>query len=546
MPGSEDGSAAPSYSVPGTPVVSLEYPCIVENTEKAIDMLGGRKEVAQILLPNNEKPLGLKFRPHDPAGRTVIPHNKQTNNLLLSITVPKRTGRKRKRGSGEPFQESPADRHSRKDVAYLLRSLNDNPQRYQTEVVGSIQSTHVWRTMPDLVYSSMGSSFLSEIQTKVLPQQYPLLKQWSLPRTYGLANTETVPPPVLSTQSLPINYTYRQNPAVKTVADPQSGKQVLFNLAAPAKLLTYQCQYNDAEWPDQPPPNCPPISERPQSHQQLFQTMVKLFDERPVWTRRALLNQFPDDAPCAAARHLIAYMAFAIRSGPWRDTLCKYGVDPRKDRSYRKYQTVMLLLAKSAKAKPHLREDFERSWARSKDKSSHIFTGKPPFPRDGQVWQLCDLEDPQLKPLVDTPDITLRPECEIRQLGWYHSGTIAKIRVALKAKTDALISNEKIDEEALARFLTLPDRLDFSEVAQADEGADQSQVAYLPKDAAQQEKEWAIAYRTLCRTIAASLSKAGGAQANSKGAQVLGSSVAPMGYGLEEDESDEDAEEDNE
>lgn len=555
----EEASTAPSYSVPDTSVVSLEYPCIVENPEKAIDMLGGSREVAQVLQPDNEKPLGLKFRPDDPASRTVVSYQRQTDNLLLSITVPKRTGRKRKRGSDDPFADYPADGRPKKDVAYLLQSLNDHPQKYQAEILGPIKSTHVWRTMPDYVYSSMGSSFLDEIQTKIMPQRYPLLKQWSLPQTFGLANTETVPPPVLSTQALPINYTYRQNPAVKTVADPRSGKQVLLNTQAPPRLLTYQCQYNDEKWPDRPHPDCPPLSDHPESHQQLFQLMVKLFDERPIWTRRALLNQFPDDAPFFAARQLIAYIAFAIRSGPWRDTMCKYGVDPRKDRSYRKYQTVMLLLARSTKDNPDTREDFERSWAKSKDKSSHIFTGKPPLPRDGKVWQLCDLHDPQLKPMVDTPDTNLRHECEIKQFGWYNNGTMAKIRIALKAKTDALIANEAFDEEALASFLTLPDVWDSTQM----DLANQSALAYLPKDAGKQEREWAVAYRGLCRASAASSSKASASGQEqhasstssinpsfieSNGTQISGDVDTPTGYRLEEgeDERDELAEKGNE
>ena len=33
----------------------------------------------------------------------LLSHNSQTRNVLLKITVPKRTGRKRKRGSNGPF-----------------------------------------------------------------------------------------------------------------------------------------------------------------------------------------------------------------------------------------------------------------------------------------------------------------------------------------------------------------------------------------------------------------------------------------------------------
>lgn len=75
--------------------------------------------------------------------------NSQTNNVLLKVTVPRRTGRRRKRGVEEPFTEmhpSSGDhgwpRRSAKD---LRRSLRDNVERYQLEPVGMVNRTHVFR-----------------------------------------------------------------------------------------------------------------------------------------------------------------------------------------------------------------------------------------------------------------------------------------------------------------------------------------------------------------------------------------------------------------
>lgn len=487
--------------MPSTPVLSLEHPCIVQNSQKAVQMVGGPSEIAQALNIDGEKTLGLRFQLDNPDSRTVISYNKKTDNLLLKLTLPKRTGRKRKRGSEDEFVEH-SQEDNRKDVAYLLRSLHDNSKRYEAEVVGKISSTHIWRTMPDLVYSTRDSQFLREVQSKIMPQDYPLVKQWSLPESYGLQDTEIFPPAVLSTQTLSSNYTYRQNPAVKTVSDPATGKRSLFNTQAPQRLFTYQCQWNDEKYPDQPNPDCPPLQDFPDSHIQLYGLIQRLFDQRPIWTRRALINQFPDDAPVFAARYIISYVAYALRSGPWRDTFCKFGLDPRKDPSYRKYQTVMMQLL-------HSGEGFDRSWARSKDRSSHVFTGKPPYPTDGKLWQLCDLEDPDLKPLVDTPEINLRHECELRYFGWYSNGTMAKIRIALKAKSDALISHETLDPAAMRNFLTLPDYWEGMGMADSSDQI-RTSMGFLGKDASKKELEWAAAYRSLCRTTAGSLPTSGG------------------------------------
>lgn len=92
----------------------------------------------------------------------ILSHNSSTNNILLKITVPKRTGRKRKRGSQEPYsgdtrstsQSEPASQsdglrsHSRMDnPRELLRTLKDNPENYSVEAVGDIDRTHRFRGM---------------------------------------------------------------------------------------------------------------------------------------------------------------------------------------------------------------------------------------------------------------------------------------------------------------------------------------------------------------------------------------------------------------
>ncbi|KIX99464.1 uncharacterized protein Z520_05040 [Fonsecaea multimorphosa CBS 102226] len=243
MPGlPSGGQVAPSFQVPDIPVLSIEHPCIVQNVEKAIGMLGGPAELVQSLEPGSDKPLGLKFQPDDPSTRAVLSYNKPTNNLLLKVTVPKRTGRKRKRGSDEQFLEQPTESHPRRDVKYFLRSLTDNRDRCQIEVVGPIGSTHVWRTMPDFNFSTKGSSFLNEIQSKILPQRYPLLKQWSFPRSSFEADTEGVPPSVLATQNLPGNFTYRQTSAAKAIVEATTTDRAVDDTGASVQLSASQDQ----------------------------------------------------------------------------------------------------------------------------------------------------------------------------------------------------------------------------------------------------------------------------------------------------------------
>lgn len=78
--------------------------------------------------------------------------NVNTNNILLKVTVPKRTGLKRRRGAEGPFFEGievgvHEDRAAPvvKDAQYLFRSMGDNSRSYQVEATGTINQTHRFR-----------------------------------------------------------------------------------------------------------------------------------------------------------------------------------------------------------------------------------------------------------------------------------------------------------------------------------------------------------------------------------------------------------------
>lgn len=81
-------------------------------------------------------------------------------NVLLRVTVPKRTGRKRKRGSDDPF-EFHGDRTETSEndaeptmsipltAEQLRRRLVDNVDTYTTQPVATIKQTHRFRALPD-------------------------------------------------------------------------------------------------------------------------------------------------------------------------------------------------------------------------------------------------------------------------------------------------------------------------------------------------------------------------------------------------------------
>lgn len=104
-----------------------------------------------------KKLISVSLRPDDPFAKRLLSTPVRTSNLLLKVTVPKRTGRKRKRGSSGPFvlDEEASTNNGNPDSATnanpyvkattIYRSLQDNPSAYTTSVVGVLDETHRFR-----------------------------------------------------------------------------------------------------------------------------------------------------------------------------------------------------------------------------------------------------------------------------------------------------------------------------------------------------------------------------------------------------------------
>ena len=94
--------------------------------------------------------------------KAIYSKNVATQNVLLRITIPKRTGRKRKRGTHDPFEnaENELDTTAReaniptnlnssskyRDTRTLLQMMQDNVGKYDVQVVGPIEQTHRFRS----------------------------------------------------------------------------------------------------------------------------------------------------------------------------------------------------------------------------------------------------------------------------------------------------------------------------------------------------------------------------------------------------------------
>ncbi|GAD92040.1 RNA polymerase III transcription factor subunit, putative [Paecilomyces variotii No. 5] len=468
--GQRRGRTAPWYTIPSRRIVSVEHPGIVKNVDKAIDTLNGSSGISKILKPQRaDTPANLNIRPEDPMARSIQSASLPSNNIVLKVTVPKWTGRKRKRESDEPFTLDAAAENERRTAKDRLRSLRDNEGKYHVEAVGMVDRYHVFRSMPDYVYSTTGSAFTQKFKEHILPFDYEKMKKFDIDLTRGTgSNLDLIPPPSLSHGDVPLNYMYRQNPAVKQSVDT-SGKVTTVNTQQAPKVLTYLVTYDAEEVPSGPRESCPPVETLEPNLQDTIATIKKFFEQRPLWTRRALRNLLTTHDQRYCLRHAVPYVGYIFRSGPWRDAIVKFGHDPRSSPEYRQYQTIMFkLLAREAEVARDgggRRHTLPRPAEAGSDapgtSTSHLFTGQPPLPLDGKLWMVCDITDPLLRSMLFPPGPPpgfLRSTCDTFIDGWYGNGTMAKVKIIMRAKLQTLVAeNRAVDDAEFDRIVAFPD-----------------------------------------------------------------------------------------
>lgn len=430
------------------------------------------------------------MRPDDVLAKPNQSRTVTSKDLLLKITVPKRTGRKRKRGSDNPFEfqedaqkavsisaAAPVSNHS-----HLLQSMRDNPETYQINVLGSIKKAHRFRHIPDMQLATSSDALQDRVRDTILQKNYPSITKFSFDDSRHLRPGENVGPPAQFTSTMhfdvPYNYYYRQNPNVQFGED-EEGQTVSRNVKTAATHTMHIIPINAETVPMQLP-DVEGLTPEDQLSDEMREWIKLLRDElekRPIMTKRYVTCLL--GVPSHQTRHTWAYVGYVFRAGPWKDCLIRFGVDPRKDPEMRFYQSEMwkidLRESKLNKKVPTIKKP---TWKTKPDgtsdhKLSYIFDGQVLFV-DGKVWQLCDLEDPVLKEIVNTDEI--RSECDVSVVqafemyiyshlqqitghGWYHNGTLAKLKTIMKWKIRNLFKGEVLDNALFDRIKKLPNKV---------------------------------------------------------------------------------------
>ncbi|KAI9767020.1 MAG: tau 95 subunit of transcription factor TFIIIC [Geoglossum simile] len=473
---------SPWYAVPTRSIVCVEHPFLIKDVDRGLKTFGSAKRIEQVgctvtllartVFPKSralnfllfailqfvnaggdDRPIEVYLRPDDPMCKPLLSESIKTENILLKITVPKRIGRKRKRGTLELGSESGVSGGKGGEAGYLNRSMRDNVGKYKIEPVGTIDCTHRFR----------GKYYKQKMRESILSYDYEKLKNFKLDPSKGpKKNTDLIPPPRFSQTHVPFNYNYRQNPAVRYTVD-DTGRPVVVNDQAPPKVLTLIVSADVDVVPSAPPSDMPNPATLDPGIRDTINRLKKLIEERPLWTRRALLNHFTNPDYQYTLKHSIQHVGYMFRSGPWRDTIVKFGVDPRSDPRYRFYQSISFQIHDrdgdgTRRQWQDERSRYQRNMkGKRRNFQSHLFDGRH-VELDGKVWQVCDITDPLLKGLL-TDAKKLRTNCD-KWDGWYTNGLWAKVKTIMRAKIRTIREGRIPTDLEFTEILKLPDEFD--------------------------------------------------------------------------------------
>ncbi|KNZ74435.1 Transcription factor tau subunit sfc1 [Termitomyces sp. J132] len=442
VPGVDSSLQAPAYPLPQTPFYSIEYPGYVRPTSVslAVSNLGGQSVLDSAFkraASKTETLIELKLRPEQPFAHPVPGDVVPTNNILLKIVKKRRKNRLEDGAIGEYTAEAigviPKTARFRSMVDYQYQpDMNDPVSKLRIAMdnmdVDALQSYVIPEEKADYtisVQSTSGTAMDTDINLDPELTGISVSRHQPESRTIPVmrSNLRLFPPPLFSRQTIPQGYNFRPNPAsmVSTSVDNETGEEkkryinrMRWKGYGPASIM-----FSDAIVPDKPPQ----VVEEGRNliDKAILKKLEDLFVQRPVWTRMSLFNQLaPNETrEILNSKALLPLVCYVFQDGPWRDTLVRFGFDPRQDRSAR------------------LR--------------SHIFDGQS-ITKETAAFQLCDITDPMLKEMIDDPD-DLREECNERD-GWYSSHGFERIKTVLRHKFFSLLEGHPASDEECRALLS--------------------------------------------------------------------------------------------
>ncbi|KAJ3415690.1 tau 95 subunit of transcription factor TFIIIC [Chytridiales sp. JEL 0842] len=429
---------AESFALPNWNFHCIEYPGNVQDAERAIETMGGQKEIERAFA-EELRSIELRYRPEDPFSHPITGEVVETADLLLKVT---RKRRKRPTGSNGTYCEDD----------YMMK----------TEVVGMVSKTCRFRALADFQYLVNPEDPMYKLRKALGTFDVQGIEEFEISEEKGIAeDLRSMPPPVFSRIEWSQDYKYKGLRTAEAGASQQGQGTTAPGVVQLKSVRISVMEFTKHKTTIPKEPNAAILAEGRNLNPADIAFFKTFFDPtthplgRHIWSRIAIDNTVPPRYR-KNLRHLLPQVAYLMKWGPWRGCWVRYGYDPRTDIKSRFYQVVVMRFINAPKpltrAKRLLKvgtakELVERKFKGRKGPAegaeehggeeeegqrddSHKF--------DGTLWrgagtlQICDITDPEITWLIQGTRGVRKTVDE--KSGWFDAQMIKNIREIVRNK----------------------------------------------------------------------------------------------------------------
>lgn len=418
----------------------IQYPAIVKNVDKAIVTLGGLSKMSRDYFRGAS--LSMDYHPENFYSKPTIARKRQSTFIIIRA--------RRKKISAPVIEGQPSTSSSPNSCKLEVQVLGVANAVHHFNVIFDFQYLPIKRIIDDEQSSSYGKaegtakfeSIVSKLYPQTLEESITWFEEDNLRK---VEDAGLILPPFVYSKFFASTPYILCRETERRVPIPQNlpmGSRTRPQRVSHASLV----HFTDAAYPTRPSEEA---SKRVDSlikgsiSPSLGQTFEQAFDERPMWTRSALLYRTSAGHSCL--KDIVQGYGYYFLNGPWARTWCRFGYDPRKDPESRQFQTITYV-TRHAKfgidagetVTIRNRKIAEES-AKNSAYSELIFTYKPgclPVYRQ-MFYQLCDIRLPIVEEIL-AQSLPVNPQCH-PIYGWLSGDQIETIRTAIKADVEKTV-----------------------------------------------------------------------------------------------------------
>lgn len=289
----------------GKRLVSVEYPALIHNLDRALESLGGEQTVSKTYAHPNRR-LELRFRPQDPFCHGLCGNRLDSSNLLLRV---------RRR----------------------VRKSDPNDAQIHMEIVGVIGTTYKFQGMADFQCLAVHPEDEKKrsLYDKIVLTRPESQEFFDQPLPYFL------PPAIFSRLDTPIDYFYRPDVHQKTAGSEAGVHKNFIGLNRARRphnaIFVTFLDPTPNESMEAAKRNWQRVCVK-ESDKKAEQDMREMFERRPIWSRNAVkanIDLHPDKL-----KLLLPLVAYYMVTGPWRSLWVRLAYDPRKSPDSKQYQLL--------------------------------------------------------------------------------------------------------------------------------------------------------------------------------------------------------------